>query len=83
MNKISICLEQYDMSEHKAHVLVPCYHTICEKCSNYLLQDTIDCLNKRCYVCRTEVFKSGINYALLDIISYHVIFFFIIIYYLK
>jgi hypothetical protein len=83
MTKITInckiCLEVYDEDEHKPHVLLPCCHTICLSCSNNLFRERFN-NETRCFMCRAQVTHSGINYGVLDIITLHVSYNYLIVF---
>lgn len=60
MSNCEICLEQFDHSIHKPHILA-CPHTLCLSCINQLT-------NKKCPTCNEPFIKTNLNVALLKFI---------------
>jgi hypothetical protein len=60
MSNCEICLEQFDHSIHKPHILA-CPHTFCLSCVNQLT-------NKKCPTCNKPFTQTNLNVALLKFI---------------
>jgi len=60
MSNCEVCMEQFDHSVHKPHILL-CPHTFCLSCINQLT-------NKSCPICNEPFNKTNINVALLKFI---------------
>lgn len=62
MLECPIMLDTYNDTDCRPLVLVPCGHSVCEKCFKNLKA-------KICVVCRQPFTSTAMNYALLDVIN--------------
>lgn len=60
-----ICFENFDLNEHKPMVMIPCGHTVCQKCLERIKQQTLDV----CPTCRIQITLDRPNYALIDLVN--------------
>lgn len=61
--KCQICFNNYNHSEHKPYVLIPCTHTLCIRCLDDLSGDP-----KQCPLCTLTIKDYNPNWAILDMI---------------
>lgn len=61
--KCQICFNNFDHSDHKPYVLIPCTHTLCIRCLDDLVDEP-----RQCPICSFQVKDRNPNWALLDLI---------------